>query len=165
MLTLTSVQLAEAMPRSPTFDFEFKAVHNVGAMRTSLDFQFLVQVDRNTGKARASMNIDQLEADSLDEARLKMATWCTRMGAALHNVDRVPGDVPTFEKRSFELETQPSWVQAEFARLVPRFKACSTRVATETSSEILAEMTAEGNPLVYICGAYDQLQMLTYGDE
>jgi hypothetical protein len=165
MLELKSVELIEEQFVGQELKFVFDVRHNVGALRTSVNVALELRVHRQSGKTKGVLAFDDLTADSLDEARLKMADWCGRIGVGLSNVNRIAGDVPTYERKDFVLEEQPSWVRAEYERLAVRFAACSKPDALESSGDILAEMRSERNPLIYLCGAYDMLHNLSYPDE
>lgn len=166
MLTLKDLVLSEGKGHPPAIDYTFNVCHNDSGWKTKLDFNLALKMDRNSKTFSGVLVIDELKnAESIDAARLKMAEWCVRVGAALTHVERVPGDIPTYEKRPFDLERQPSWVQAEFARLLPRFLAIAAPAPSEDRSDVLAEMTAEQNPLLFIYGAWENLVSHSYSDE
>lgn len=164
MIDLKGASLSEKPPfKTPGVDFLFKLRHNTSPLKLALDLDLKVWIDRQSGKVSSSLEVAPVEADNLDRSLEKMALWCHRAGYALSGVERVPGDIPTYHTRPFDLETQPSWVKAEFERLAPRFIAC--RTGPESVSDIREEMIAEQNPLIFISGAYDQLSQLQYPDE
>ncbi|KVP75288.1 hypothetical protein WJ96_05895 [Burkholderia ubonensis] len=95
--------------------------HNVGRLRTTLKQDLKLQVDVNTGKVTGALHLTELEADSLEGAREKMAIWCDRMAAALRATRRKDGELPLYERRSFDLADHPLWLQQEYARLVEAY--------------------------------------------
>lgn len=164
-LELTRLELTPEDAGRPQFKLQLSVKHNVGALRTTLETTLNATVDRQTGKVSASLLLDELEAANLEEAREKMALWCIRTAAALSSVQRVAADFPLYERKSFELSEQPAWLQREYAVLAERYKKLAEDGATETRSEIRDDLVSQQHPLVYISGAIDQLEMLSYADE
>lgn len=162
MLILSEIQLDRADERRPMLDMKFDVRHNVGTLPTTLEHQMLVKVDPESSKVTASLVLDQLEAESLERARLKMAEWCDRMAAALRNVERQQAEVPVYERQTFNLDEQPAWIQRECAVLIERYRLCATDGAIETRADILRDLKEQGHPLVYIYGAIEQLEMHSY---
>lgn len=150
--------------RPPTLDMEFEVSHNVGGFPTTTHAELSVKV-LETGKVRAEMTLDGLEADSLEEAREKMALWCLRTAAALSRVKRMPFDVPLYERAEFDIEALAPWLQREYAVLSERYKRLAQPDATETRSDIRADLLAQRHPLLFISGALDFLESMSYGDD
>ncbi|KVP17120.1 hypothetical protein [Burkholderia ubonensis] len=123
MLDLTDVRLNER-----TVSLVYNVRHNVGRLRTTLEQDFKLEVDLHTGKVKGALYMTDLEADSLEGAREKMAVWCDRMAAALRAARRQSGDVPLplYERQSFDLASQPLWLQQEYARLVEAYVNAKT---------------------------------------
>lgn len=150
--------------RPPTLDMEFDVSHNVGAFKTTVSGDLCVKVQED-GKVRAQLTLDDLQADSLEDAREKMALWCLRMAAALSRVQRVPFDVPLYEKTEFDVEALAPWLQREYAHLAERYSRVASAGATETRADIKADLLAQRHPLLFISGALDFLESLSYGDD
>ena len=165
MLNLKSIKLDSTNAREPVLDMQFEVRHNVGTLSTTLSSALGVRIDCSAHIVKAHLTMDNLEADSLENARARMAEWCDRTAAALRNVDRVAGDVPLYERAEFSLEAQPAWLQREFAVLAERYELCAAPDATETRSEILADLKAQHHPIVHVYGAVEQLEVFSYGDD
>jgi len=100
--------------------------HNVGRLRTTLEQTLELRIDVETGKVNGVMHVTDLETDSIDNAREKLATWCERLAAALRSARRKPGDLPLYERRPFNLADHPLWLQQEYARLVQAYATAQT---------------------------------------
>jgi hypothetical protein len=100
--------------------------HNVGRLRTTLEQDLDLRVDIDTGKVHGALHVTELEADSIDGAREKLAFWCERLAAALRGTVRKAGDLPLYERRRFDLASQPLWLQQEYARLVQAYASAQT---------------------------------------
>jgi hypothetical protein len=109
-------------------ELTYNVRHNVGRLRTTLEQTLVLKVDVETGKVRGVMHVTDLETDSVDAAREKLATWCERLAAALRAPQRKAGDLPLYERRAFNLADQPLWLQQEFARLVQAYATAETDV-------------------------------------
>lgn len=107
-------------------ELTYNVRHNVGRLRTTLEQTLALQVDIATGKVRGALHVTDLEADSIDAARTKLAVWCDRLAAALRAPQRKPGDLPIFERRPFDLASKPLWLQQEYARLVHAYATADT---------------------------------------
>lgn len=121
MLELTEMSLKDGQAH-----LTYNVRHNVGRLRTTLEQTLELRVDVATGKVRGAMHITDLETDSVDGARDKLATWCERLAAALRGAERKPGELPLYERRPFDLASQPVWLQQEFARLVQAYATAET---------------------------------------
>ncbi len=124
--------------------------HNVGALKTTLEQTMDVRLHLQSGKVEASMSMTELHADSLEAAKDRMALWCERMAAALRGAVRKEGDLPMYERRSFELTEQPMWLQEAYAALVKAKVAAQTDEAVEALNKWL-----EGHPMVLVYGLMD----------
>lgn len=154
MMTLTKADI-----RPDGTELTFNVKHNVGALPTTVDFDLVVKLGDNWGKqdVTLSMNIGPLTAADLDEGRLKMATWCERMAAALRYCERKPNVLlPDYGRAAFELSKHPSWLQREFHRLTEEYKA----VPYEDRSAITKLLVEEKHPLVLIPDAIDAARRL-----
>lgn len=165
MLKLKELQLILADEPRPGLALQFEVTHNVGALRTTLSCDLTVNIAPHSGKVQASLALDDLEADTLDEARIKMAVWCDRMAAALRDVNRISGEVPQYERRTFELATLPGWLQREYHVLAERFKACASSEPGDDVTTLRNELIEQGHPLIYVRGAFDELSSLAYRDD
>ncbi len=124
--------------------------HNVGALKTTLEQTMDVRLDIRSGKVEASLNLTELHADSLEAARVRMALWCERMAAALRGAARLEGDLPMYERRSFELAEQPVWLQEAYTALVKAKVEAQTDEAVEALNKWL-----DGHPMVLVYGLMD----------
>lgn len=159
-LALTDLRLSPRDVGRPELTLRFQVSHSSSALRTTLEGALSAVIDENTGRVTASLELAELHAASLDEARDRMAVWCDRMAATLRGVARVPADVPKYERRCFDPSALPAWLQREYAVLAERFKRCALAEATECAEDICDEMRAQDHPLLLIYGAYDMLQSL-----
>lgn len=121
MLELTGLSLADGKAL-----LAYNVRHNVGRLRTTLEQTLELRVDVATGKVTGVMHVTDLEADSVEAARVKLAFWCERLAAALRAPRPKDGDLPLYERRSFKLADQPLWLQQEFSRLVQAYVAAKT---------------------------------------
>lgn len=100
--------------------------HNVGRLNTILRQTLELSVDVKTGKVYGVLQVADLEADNIEGAREKLAIWCDRLAAALRGAVRVEGDLPLYERGTFNLASQPLWLQQEFTRLVQAYATAET---------------------------------------
>lgn len=122
MLELTDMSLKDGQAH-----LVYNVRHNVGRLRTTLEQTLELRVDVATGKVRGAMHITDLQTDSIESARDKLASWCERLAAALRGAERKPGELPLYERKSFNLASQPLWLQQEFARLVQAYATAETQ--------------------------------------
>lgn len=121
MLELTEFSLKDGQAR-----VTYNVRHNVGRLKTTLEQTLELRVDLATGKVRGSLHVTDLEAANIEGAREKLAVWCDRLAAALRGAERKVGDLPVYERRSFNVANQPLWLQQEFARLVQAYATAKT---------------------------------------
>lgn len=164
MIILDKINLDRSDEMRPMCEMVFEVRHNVASHNTTLTSELTAVVDTAASKVTAKLCLQGLEADSFDAARENMALWCERSAAALREVQRLPCDLPMYERRPFQLEAQPGWVQREYAVLAKRYKRCAEPDAPESRSDIRAELRAQRHPLLHIYGCLDKLELLSYGD-
>jgi hypothetical protein len=104
----------------------YNIVHSVGRLRTMLEQDLTLHVSTDTGKVTGEFHLTKLNADSVEAAREKMAVWCDRMAVALRSARRKSGDLPLYERSSFDIENHPLWLRQEYARLVQAYVAAKT---------------------------------------
>jgi hypothetical protein len=121
MLELTGIALKDGQAH-----VTYNVRHNVGRLRTTLEQTLELRVDVATGKVRGALHITDLETENVEGAREKLAVWCERLAAALRGVVRMEGDLPLYERKPFNLASQPLWLQQEFARLVQTYVDAQT---------------------------------------
>ena len=137
MLELKDLRLGER-----TASVVYNVIHNVGRLRTTLEQDFKLEVDLHSGKVKGALHLTDFQADNLEAAREKMAVWCDRMAAGLRAAKRKEGDLPLYERPSFELASQPLWLQQEYARLVEAYVSAKTEDDHEAIRRWL-----EGHPM------------------
>lgn len=132
----------------------YNVKHNVGRLKTTLEQTFDLELDTHTGKVTGSLHLTDLEVDSLEAAREKMATWCERMAAALRGAARKPGELPLYERRRFQLDAQPTWLQLAHAHLV------NAKLTAKTDEDYAAiEDWLTGHPMVLVPGLLDDVEI------
>lgn len=149
MLELTRLALSERGEANLAYTVR----HNVGRLRTTLEQTLELAVDSRTGKVTGALHLTELEADSIEAARERMAVWCDRMAAALRGAERRQGDLPLYDRRSFVLSEQPRWLQDAFNHLLERKLA-----ATTEEDEAAIEAWLDGHPMVLIPGMLDAVE-------
>ena len=81
-----------------TVSATYAVVHNDPGYGTTLTEMLQIQICKNTGAIKGKLNIDDLEAPSMQEGLEKLATWCERLAKALREPMKVKTSVPVFEK-------------------------------------------------------------------
>jgi hypothetical protein len=104
----------------------YNVVHSGGRTSTILEQDFKLTVDTQTGKVEGELHLTEMKVDSIEAAREKMAVWCERMAIALRRVERKSGDLPLYQRTSFEPEELPLWMQQEYERLVQAYVNAKT---------------------------------------
>lgn len=162
MIELTGLVLKDSGQAKPGLALTFSVSHNVGALPTTLECNLDMVVAPGTGKVKASLLLEDLEADSVEAAREKMALWCDRMAAALRGVERMPFEVPLYERKEFNEESLAPWLKREFAVLSERFKQTLDPSCPDERGDVVQELIEQRHPLIFIRGALDQLLMFSY---
>lgn len=149
MLELTRLALDERGAASLSYNLK----HNVGYLDTILEQTLDLELNPRTGKVTGVLHVTELEANSVDAARDKLAGWCDRMAAALRGAARKEGDLPLFERRAFTLTAQPLWLQEAFHRLV------QLKLEAETEDDRFAiKQWLDGHPMVLVPGLMDAVE-------
>lgn len=148
MLELKDLRLGES-----TATVVYNVIHNVGRLRTMVEQDFKLEIDLHSGKVKGALHLTDFEADNLEAAREQMAVWCERMAAGLRAAKRKVGDLPLYERTSFELESQPLWLQQEYARLVEAYMKASTDEDRAAITQWL-----DGHPMNYISDMVESAQ-------
>lgn len=121
--------------------------HNVGTLPTTLEQDLTLRVNAETGRVNGELMLSELQADSVDAARLKMAEWCERMAAALRSAVKMEGaELPFYTRAPFTPEALPPHLQQQFERVV---WDC-TAAGEEGIPELIRGLVAQKHPLVYI---------------
>ena len=145
MLILKSIEFSE-----PYVAITYCVRHNTGALRTTLEQDMTLKVNTATGKVTGQLILADLETDSIENARFKLAEWCDRMAAALRAAVRKEGaDLPVYERGEFEVNALPPHLKLLYQEAVTAF-------ATEGEAEMGAvreKLIAEKNPLIYVPNA------------
>lgn len=74
--------------------------HNTAALPTILEQDLHLMIDERTGAVTGKLLVEELQADNMNAAIEKLATWCERLAAALREPMKVTTSVPVFEKDS-----------------------------------------------------------------
>lgn len=127
--------------------------HNVSTLRTVLEQDLTLEVDLMSGKVRGQLNVTDLEAENIDAARAKLATWCDRLSAALRSAKRSTGDLPLFEREPFDIDSHPLWLQQAFAQLVEAYAEATTDDELDAIKHWLSE-----HPLNLVPGMVENAQ-------
>lgn len=127
--------------------------HNTGSCSTVLEQDLELNLDTLTGRVTGAMHLTDLSVDSLEAAREKMAVWCDRLAAALRSATRKPGDIPIYERKPFDLASQPLWLQQEYNRLV------DAHVNAKTEADQAAiEAWLAGHPMTLVRGMIESAE-------
>lgn len=129
----------------------YTVLHNVGHLPTTLDQDLELVINPDTGAVSGRMVMDNLQADSLDAAREKMAEWCDRMAAALRQPMRQRCMVPVFERLPFDKGALPPRQRHQFDALVEELVAMGS---WEAMNERLKALAEEKHPLVLVKDAF-----------
>jgi hypothetical protein len=104
----------------------YNVTHSGGRIGTILEQDLKLTVDTRTGKVAGDLHLTELSVDSIEAAREKMAVWCERMAIALRHVKRKSGDLPLYQRASFEADELPLWMRQEYERLVRAYLNAKT---------------------------------------
>ncbi len=147
------LELKDMRLEGRTVSLCYNVKHNVGSLRTTLEQTLELKVDTQTGKVGGELHLTELECDSIEAAREKMAFWCERMAAALRGAERKDGELPLYGHGTFKLEEQPLWLQEAYAQLVARQLAAHTDEDRERISQWL-----QGHPMTLVRGLLDSAE-------
>lgn len=150
MLKLKKVELTEAGLES-TYD----VIHNVSHLPTTLSQDLELVVNPETGKVHGRMVLDNLSADSLEDAIEKMAEWCDRIAAGLRQPRKVICMAPMYGRIPFEKEQMLPSHQSMFDALAADLKTCTS---FDEIRERIRALVAAKHPLVYVSGALDSAE-------
>lgn len=148
MLTLQSMTMVgEAVHLS------YVVRHNVGQLATTLEADLQLKVNPHTGATTASLDLGELDAESLEAARARLAVWCERMAAALRAPVRQPtASLPVYEPVPFAPEQLSPFEHEAYEALVARFVRLGDASAMR---EVAAALPTARHPLVLVRGAID----------
>lgn len=154
----------------------YEVSHTTGLLTTTLTQDFAVSIRKglSEGSVSASMNIANLSANSVDEARLKMAEWLERMAVAMREPMETQVVVPLF-KRTADFCLRPH-EQIEFDRIlgtiISEVEAEKEKNslgeddvyhhANDIIKEKIRELVDAKNPVVLIPGFSDQINILAF---
>lgn len=146
----------------------YEVSHSTGMLSTTLEQDFVVKINRETGKVEASMNLTALTADSVEDARQKMSVWLERMAVAMREPMEATPFVTEF-KSAHEVVLRPH-EQVEYDRIVSRIR---TQIMTESNEgadtdkledlayslakEAIKEIKENKHPFVYISRINDMI--------
>lgn len=150
MLKLKHVALTETGLAST-----YEVVHNVGLLPTTLTQDIELVVNPETGKVTGRMAIEDLSADSLEDAIEKMAEWCDRLAAGLRQPRKVVCATPVFARVPFDPDRLQACHREMYDALVARLKTCNSLGEIR---EHTRELVESKHPLIYVSGAIDRAE-------
>ena len=152
MLELKGVAMADIPHVGSVVTLKYKVVHNVSSLRTSLTLPLSLELNLDTNKVKAALDISGIEADSVDEALDRLANWCDRSAEALRERARKPGiELPVFNRLSFDYETLTTWQKQLYDQVVADLEA----LPEDEEGEYIKRLHAEHHPLVFLRDALE----------
>lgn len=98
-IKLKNVERVEVNPLQIVVKARYEIAHETpGDTGTRLTQDLDLVLDPVTGKVGAKLTLSDLEADNLDAALEKMASWCERMAIALREPREVVAHLPIIIK-------------------------------------------------------------------
>jgi len=152
MLELKGITMADNPHGGGVVTLKYEVVHNVSSLRTRLTLPLSLQLNLDTNKVKAALDVSSVEADSVDEALDRLANWCDRSAEALRERARKPGiDLPVFTRLSFDYEKLTTWQKQLYDQVVADLGA----LPEDEEGEYIKRMHAEHHPIVFLRDALE----------
>lgn len=135
--------------KAPFVVLDYTVQHAVGALPTVLEQDLQLRVHSETGAVHGELVFSDLSATGVEAARLKLAQWCERMGAALRASQlRQTTDVslPIYQRARFLKEALLPYQRELYDSLVDRLGT----VPEDEASALIAQCAADHHPLTMI---------------
>ncbi|WP_126223360.1 hypothetical protein [Burkholderia ambifaria] len=152
MLELKAITMGDTPLVDSVVTLKYEVVHNVSSLRTRLTLPLSLQLNLDTNKVKAALDVSCVEADSVDEALDRLANWCDRSAEALRERARKPGiELPVFTRLAFDYETLTTWQKQLYDQVVADLGA----LPEDEEGDYIKRMHAEHHPIVFLRDALE----------